>query len=144
MVNNLEKELKLGIDIISKFSEEEFRLKNHPDKWSKKEILGHLIDSAVNNLQRFTEVEFSNQPYNVRKYNQNELVKTNDYQNSETKELLNFWLAINTRIQVIIKKQTNETLRLKFQIDNDTVVDFKFLIKDYIDHLVHHLRQIEN
>lgn len=144
MVNNLEKELKLGIDIISKFSEEEFRLKNHPDKWSKKEILGHLIDSAVNNLQRFTEVEFSNQPYNVRKYNQNELVKTNDYQNSETKELLNFWLAINTRIQIIIKKQTNETLRLKFQIDNDTVVDFKFLIKDYIDHLVHHLRQIEN
>lgn len=144
MVNNLEKELKLGIDIISKFSEEEFSLKNHPDKWSKKEILGHLIDSAVNNLQRFTEVEFSNQPYNVRKYNQNELVKTNDYQNSETKELLNFWLAINTRIQIIIKKQTNETLRLKFQIDNDTVVDFKFLIKDYIDHLVHHLRQIEN
>jgi|TARA_R110000737_G_scaffold264685_1_gene272514 hypothetical protein len=62
-----------------------------PKKWSKKEILGHLIDSGINNLQRFTEIQFSDRPYVIRKYNQNELVIVNDYQNAEIKEILDFW-----------------------------------------------------
>lgn len=39
-----------------------------PGKWSQKEILGHLIDSGINNLQRFTEIQFSPQPYPIQKY----------------------------------------------------------------------------
>lgn len=144
MVNDLEKALSFGFELISKLSEEEMSVKKSPEKWSKREILGHLIDSAINNLQRFTEIQFTEKPYVIRKYNQNELVKVNDYQNSDTQELLSFWLAINKRIEKIIKKQTEETLKYKVQIDDETIVDFNFLIKDYIDHLVHHLQQIRN
>lgn len=144
MINDLEKELVLGTKYISKLTEEEMTLKESPEKWSKKEILGHLIDSAINNLQRFTEIQFTEKPYIVRKYNQVELVKANDYQNSETQELLNFWLSINKRIKKVIEKQTEETLKYKVQINDETIVDLKFLIKDYIDHLAHHLQQIRN
>lgn len=110
-------------------------------KWSKKEILGHLIDSGINNLKRFAEIQFESKPYRIQKYNQNELVKANDYQHSETKELLNILLALNTRIIHVIKLQTNESLAYKIDIDSQTS-DLRFLIQDYVDHFEYHIKQI--
>ncbi len=142
MVKDLEKELASGFEFISILSEEEMSFKKNPNKWSKKEILGHLIDSGINNLQRFTEIQFVEKPYKLRKYNQDGLVIANDYQNSEAKELLSLWFSINKRIAEVVKKQTETTLNYKIQID-DTIVDLKFLIEDYIKHLVYHLQQIK-
>src|SRR4030095_2595683 len=39
--------------------ETEVSLKPAPGKWSKKEILGHLIDSATNNHQRFVRTQMT-------------------------------------------------------------------------------------
>lgn len=141
-INKLESLLQKGIDYASKTSDDHLRLKRSPEKWSKKEILGHLIDSAINNLQRFTEIQFARKPYKIRNYDQNELVKVNDYQNTSLEELTNFWLAINTRILSIISHQTEQTLNYKIVIDDGEVTDLRFLIKDYVDHLEHHLIQI--
>ena len=112
------------------------------DKWSKKETLGHLIDSGINNLQRFTEIQFESKPYKIRKYNQNELVKVNDYQNAEIKELLNFWISINNRILNLIKLQTEKTLNYKIELDENNISDLRFLMTDYVNHIEHHLNQI--
>ena len=144
MENNLEELLVTVFDVISNFSEEEMSFKKDSKKWSKKEILGHLIDSGINNLQRFTEIQFVEKPYRIRNYEQNALVKANDYQNSKTEELLNFWLSINKRIQKVIKIQTEETLNFKIQLDDETSIDLRFLIQDYINHIAHHLEQIKN
>src|SRR5215203_4736341 len=65
---------------LKQFSSEELLQKSAAVKWSKQEILGHLIDSAINNLKRFTEIQFLPQPYTVISYKQNELVTVNDYQ----------------------------------------------------------------
>ncbi len=54
--------------------------KPDPEKWSKQEILGHLIDSALNNLKRFAEIQFSPSPFIVQSYHQNKLVAVNHYQ----------------------------------------------------------------
>ncbi|MDF9795710.1 hypothetical protein OKW21_000973 [Catalinimonas alkaloidigena] len=54
----------------------------------KKEILGHLVDSAIRNLKRFTEVQFSSQPYRIQKYQQDELLRSNHYQNQNYEEIL--------------------------------------------------------
>ncbi|WP_299122438.1 DinB family protein [uncultured Tenacibaculum sp.] len=140
--NKLEDLLQKGLDYFSKTSEEEISKKLAPEKWSKKEILGHLIDSGVNNLQRFTEIQFENKPYRIRKYNQNELVIANDYQNAQTKELLSFWIAINNRILNIMKLQTEESLNYKIELSIDNISDLRFLMTDYVDHLEHHLNQI--
>ena len=74
-----------------------------PDKWSKQEILGHLIDSALNNLKRFTEIQFLPQPYSVISYRQNELVTVNDYQNLSLGHLLDLWQALNRQIVLVVK-----------------------------------------
>ena len=101
--------------------------KTSNNKWSKKEILGHLIDSGINNYQRFTEIQFESKPYSIRKYNQDALVKANNYQNAELIELIGLWLSINQRIIKIMWMQTENTLNYKVEIDNK-FYDFWFSI----------------
>ena len=141
-LNKLEQLLKKGLDYLTQTSESELSRKEFSGKWSKKEILGHLIDSGINNLQRFTEIQFENKPYRIRKYSQDELVEANDYQNSDTSEIVEFWNSINNRILSVIKKQTEETLSYKIELEKDDFSDLRFLMNDYVEHLEHHLKQI--
>ncbi|WP_051473780.1 DinB family protein [Aquimarina macrocephali] len=134
--------LEKGAKLIRDSSENELKSKPSPNKWSKKEILGHLIDSGINNLQRFTEIQFEKKPYKIRKYNQNELVNTNHYNEANTDEILSFWLAINERIIKVIELQDEYTLAYQIEISEGEKSDFKFLIEDYVDHMEHHLDQI--
>ena len=131
-----------GEAYIAESSEHELGRKPAPDKWSKKEILGHLIDSAINNLQRFTEIKFEARPFIIRRYNHNELVKANNYQNADTNQILSFWLAINTWILNLIDWQTEKTLAYEIELSNGERSDLKFLMEDYVAHLAHHLNQI--
>lgn len=139
----LEQLIKIGYEYISKVSESELKHKPVPEKWSKKEIVGHLIDSGINNLQRFTEIQFENKPYKIRKYNQDELVRVNDYQNGKTKDIIELWYSINNRILDLMKKQTESTLNYKIEREKGEITDLRFLMKDYVDHLEHHLNQIK-
>ena len=130
-----------GFKYVRDCPESQMSQKAVPEKWSKKEILGHLIDSAINNLQRFTEIQFESKPYKIRKYKQVELVIANNYQASDTKEILAFWLSINTRILIIIKQQTAKTLNFPIELEKSKF-DLRFLMTDYVAHLEHHLKQI--
>ena len=64
----LERLIRLGFEGVSKCSESEMTYKVSAGKWSKKENLGHLIDSGINNLQRLTEIQFEDAPYSNRNY----------------------------------------------------------------------------
>lgn len=141
-ITKLESLMDQASQYISNHPENKLTIKPHPNKWSKKEILGHLIDSGINNLQRFTEIQFGTKPYPIRKYDQDQLVIVNDYQNAETMELLNFWKAINKQIIRIIERQSDESLKFEVIIVKDQHSDLKFLIEDYADHMEHHLKQI--
>lgn len=115
-----------------------------PDKWSKQEILGHLIDSAINNLKRFTEIQFLPQPYSVISYRQNELVTVNDYQNLPLGHLLDLWQALNRQIVLVVKKITPEKLNYPVdpQYENKDLKTLGWIICDYVAHMEHHFRQI--
>ncbi|MGH1384508.1 DinB family protein [Kordia sp.] len=141
-ITKLQELLHKGSTYFKQTPELEVSRKVSVDKWSKKEILGHLIDSGVNNLQRFTEVQFAEKPYRIRTYHQNGLVQANDYQNAETKEIVDFWNALNNRILYVMKKQTEETLNYKIELDTDNSCDLRFLMTDYVEHMEHHLKQI--
>ena len=120
----------------------DFEVKPSEFKWSKKEILGHLIDSGINNLQRFTEIQFFEKPYKIRPYNQDELVKANNYQNKNSNELYELWLQLNVQVLHIIKNQTKETLAYQLILPNGNLSNLEFLIEDYFDHFYYHLKQI--
>ena len=140
--NRLEKLVDHGFERIATYPEAEMSFKPSSEKWSKKEILGHLIDSAINNLQRFTTIQFATKPFKIDSYGQCDLVVSNDYQNSNTSELLEFWKAINVRIMHVISLQNENTLNHKIVLTNGESSDLKFLMQDYVDHLEHHLNQI--
>lgn len=140
--NKLEKQLITLKDHISTLSDAELDHKASPEKWSKKEILGHLCDSAINNLQRFMEIQVADKPYRIRQYERDELVITNDYQNSEIKEIMDLLLAINIRIKSVIDLQTAETLNYEIELYDGKMSDLRFLMEDYVDHFEHHVNQI--
>lgn len=120
----------------------DYGYKSSTDKWSKSEILGHLIDSAINNIKRFTESQFSDTPYLVSAYNQDELVKINKYQERKFEDLLKLWCQLNKQVAFIFKDISEEQLKTKINLYDLSICDLEFLIEDYITHMKHHLNQI--
>ena len=129
---------------FEKFSKEELLYKPAPNKWSRLEILGHLIDSAINNLKRFTEIQFQPQPYQVVSYQQNELVAVNNYQNLPLAHLLDLWKTLNQQILYIVKNIPGEKLNFSVdpQYDSKEMKSLGWIICDYVAHLEHHLKKL--
>ena len=115
-----------------------------PGKWSKKEILGHLVDSAVHNLVRFTEIHYVEKPYRHRPYNQMDLVNLNQYQIMDIQDLTQLWFSINSQIIRIMKAVDEKALDYKIILSDESIIDLKFLMTDYVDHLEHHIRQLRS
>jgi hypothetical protein len=145
--NKLAERLTLTIEevkaVINNTNAADLANKPDPEKWSKKEILGHLIDSGINNLQRFTEVRFKTQPYIVRRYSQDELVTANGYQHANIEEVLSCWLAVNTRIVNVVRSLPPDLLSAGIILPDGEKTDLAFLIADYIDHMAHHNEQLK-
>ena len=129
---------------LKELSTEELLKRPAAGKWSKKEILGHLIDSAINNLKRFTEIQFLPQPYTVISYKQRELVIVNDYQNLPLQHLLDLWQALNRQVVLVVKNIPAEKLTYPVdpQYENDELKTLSWIICDYVAHMEHHFRQI--
>jgi hypothetical protein len=129
---------------FTKFSPKEILDKPAVNKWSKQEILGHLVDSALNNLKRFTEIQFLPQPYQVVSYRQDELVNVNHYQDLPVEHLLALWTALNQQILFVVKNIPQEKLdyRVDPQYDNKEMKTLGWIICDYVAHLGHHLKQL--
>jgi hypothetical protein len=116
----------------------------NPGKWSKKEILGHLVDSAVHNLVRFTEINYLEKPYYHRPYSQTDLVRLNQYQTMDINELSQLWLSLNKQIIRIFKNADEKTLDYQIILSDQSVIDLKFLMTDYVEHLEYHINQIKS
>jgi hypothetical protein len=119
-----------------------FEAKN-PGKWSKKEILGHLVDSAIHNLVRFTEINYLEKPYHHRPYSQIDLVNLNQYQTMDSNELIQLWLSLNKQIVRIFKGVDEKALDYQIIMNDESVIDLKFLMTDYVEHLEYHILQIK-
>jgi hypothetical protein len=126
--------------LISAIREKDFSYKPTPEKWSKKEILGHLVDSAANNHQRFIRTQYENVPTIF--YDQNKWNSLSHYQELDSKHIINFWALYNRHLLEIIKRIPQERLHLKCNSGDDSHHTLEWLINDYVRHLEHHLHQI--
>ena len=129
---------------LQNFSSEELLSRPAPGKWSKQEIVGHLVDSAINNLKRFTEIQFSPQPYTLMPYNQNELVDVNNYQAASLTHVLQLWQSLNRQIIHSVNSIPPQKLEFKVSSGNDEqeAKTLAWLIADYVGHMEHHFKQI--
>lgn len=116
--------------------------KASPAKWSKKEVIGHLIDSAQINLQRFVRCTYEE---NFRlTYEQVEWVAVARYQDAEVKELIELWALLNLQILRVLTNYPRN--RLAARCDNSkqepNLQTVEWLAADYVDHMLHHLNGI--
>jgi hypothetical protein len=117
-------------------------VKPDPQKWSCKEILGHLIDSAANNHQRFIRAQYENSNILIS-YEQNEWVKLERHNERSWKELIALWQSYNLHLAHIISGIPLQYLNLSFKTGSDKPVTLGYIIVDYLGHLHHHIAQIE-
>jgi len=144
MINKPIKRLKYLCNIIppllSAIDEQTFSFKPAPNKWSKKEILGHLIDSANNNHQRFVRARFEDKP--IIYYIQDDWNKYGYYNQIESAKIIALWTAYNRYLAELIGYIPAEALSRECRTDEDQKYTLEFLINDYVEHLEHHLKQI--
>ncbi|MFT5383716.1 MAG: mannose-6-phosphate isomerase-like protein (cupin superfamily), partial [Saprospiraceae bacterium] len=129
--------------LLLAIDEDELNDKPNPAKWSKKEILGHLVDSAIYNLERFTKIRFCEPPLEIVPYPQEELVRANRYQSQAVEDILILWETLNRQILSIWNTYSEK--ELKTPVIDPTFGnegDLLWWIKDYSAHMEHHLTQI--
>ncbi len=112
-----------------------------PDKWSRKEILGHLIDSASNNHQRYVRAQLSGE-IKLPGYEQDAWVKTQGYQTRSWEDLVQLWKSINLHLLHVMEAVPAEKLKSMCFIGDNPPVTLEFLVQDYVRHVKHHLEQI--
>ena len=114
-----------------------------PNKWSNKEIIGHLIDSAQINLQRFVRSTYS-ENFKVS-YDQMEWVDAQRYNYADIQELLDLWRLLNRQIVRVLEHYPPDRLHVHCDTGKTSVSfqTIEFLAQDYLNHLNHHLKAIE-
>jgi len=109
--------------------------------WSRKQVLGHLIDSASNNHQRF--VRASLQPsLEFPGYDQDGNTRVQAPQDADWALLVSLWAAYNRYLAHVIAHLPASKLETKVRIGSGEPVTLAFLANDYVTHMVHHLKQI--
>ena len=151
VINRLQENINKASSDFLKYPEEELRKKPAANKWSKKELLGHLIDSAANNHHRFVKAQFwesmaspEKEPFTIVPYEQDDWVRVQKYNQVDSKYLVELWKMYNQHIIWIISNYPDEKLKVKCKSidDRETAENVFLLIKDYVDHMDHHFNQI--
>jgi hypothetical protein len=116
-------------------------VKSLPQVWSKKEELGHLIDSAANNHVRFVravlEMEFRGPGYE-----QDGWVSLHGYHEMPWADIIDFWQRYNHFLAGLVERIPDDRLVVRCVVGDSVPVTLKFLIEDYVLHMQHHLDHI--
>lgn len=151
-LNAFRKTIDFGAGRLNEINEQQSAIPRSEGKWSPKEIIGHLIDSAANNHQRFVRAQFTDELV-FAGYEQENWVRVQNYQGEDWRDLVQLWRLYNQHILhlvSLIPEDTRTRLRSKHnlhQIASDTInenepVTLDYFIRDYLDHMRKHLGQI--
>lgn len=113
-----------------------------PLKWSIQEILGHLIDSAANNHQRFVRAQ-QMEMLVFPGYEQDVWVDLQRYNTGSWTKMVELWKLLNLHLAKVIADIPEIQLSMKCKIGQSDAVTLGDLVEDYVSHLEHHLQQIE-
>jgi hypothetical protein len=123
-----------------------------PGKWCPREVIGHLIDSASNNHQRFVRAQFKDDLV-FDGYEQDAWVSLQRYRESPWAELIDLWRLFNLHIARMmqaapyderVRKRARHNLdQIAWQsVSRDEPATLDFFMSDYVRHLKHHLAQL--
>ena len=141
IAQNLRNIIKQIVPQLKAISNDDASIKPRPEKWSKKEIIGHLIDSASNNQQKF--VRTMQQPHlDFVGYQQDFWVASQKYNQVDWLVVVGLWSFYNYHIAHIIESVDPSVLYNTISIAGSQPFTLRFIMTDYAEHLKHHLKQI--
>jgi hypothetical protein len=130
-----------NVEKLQALSEGEVMRARGAGKWVKKEILGHLIDSALNNEQRFVRAQMTERLV-WPGYDQDRWVAVQKHRERPWIELVQLWEQLNRHIVHVMAHVPADRLGTKCVIEDHDPVTLEWLMSDYVRHLRHHLNQI--
>ncbi|HEY1264777.1 MAG TPA: DinB family protein [Terriglobales bacterium] len=110
-------------------------------KWSPKEELGHLLDSAVNNHQRLVRVQMEDR-LAMPGYRQEFWVKVSRYQERDWKELAAIWKGMNRQLLAAAQSVPQSAWANTCTVGDSAPMTLEFVFTDYLAHLLHHLQHM--
>lgn len=145
VAGQIEKQVSTAVEHWRDLPEPTLRFRPEDDAWSIKEIIGHMIDSASNNHQRFVRLQLTDS-LTFPDYGQDNIhwVRIQNYQDRAWSELIALWLYFNTQLASIIRSVDPSCLSHVWQSDSQTSVTLFELMTDYFRHLEDHLNQIHD
>lgn len=152
-LEEFERIIETAAERLRGLTEDEAQERPAPGAWSAKETVGHLIDSAANNHQRFVRAQFRDD-LDFPGYVQDEWLAAQHYQEASWPRLVELWRLYNLHLlHVISRIPANELSRprrshsldkIAFRlVDQNEAATLEYLIRDYMEHLEHHLNQIQ-
>lgn len=145
VADNIDQRIDSALDRWRDLSEEVLTFHPSEGAWSIKEIIGHLIDSASNNHQRFVRLQLA-QRLTFPDYGQDNIhwVRIQKYQDRKWEELLGLWRFYNIQLAHIIRSVDSSCLNHVWVLGEKTNITLFDLMIDYRRHLADHLDQIND
>ena len=122
-------------------ADEDAERRSAPGRWSKKEILGHLIDSASNNHQRFVRAQFTAR-LEFPGYEQERWVSAQAYATASWADLVNLWLLYNRHLLHVLRNLPEDARTHEISIGGKPAATVEAVAQDYLRHVNNHLAQI--
>ncbi|MBV8252123.1 MAG: DinB family protein [Chitinophaga sp.] len=125
---------------LERWTEAEWNTPYAPGKWTKKQVLGHLIDSATNNHQRFVRIQFEDTP--VIRYAQNDWNTYSYHTQQDGEMLVATWKQYNVFLLALLRQIPESALERTGIGGEGQPFTLAYIVDDYVDHMEHHLNQI--
>ena len=127
--------------MLAKLTNADTSLRPTARKWSKKEILGHLLDSASNNHQRFVRAALQGE-LTFPGYEQDKLVDLQNFREMDWDFLVDLWTSYNRFLAHVLAVLPANAAGINCHIGSSVPATLQFIAEDYVAHLKHHLNQI--
>lgn len=141
LANQLREVANQVTSLLQGIAHEDIVTRPAPKKWARKEILGHLIDSACNNHQKFVRM-MQQEHLDFPGYRQDEWVELQDWAGADWTEMIDLWRSYNLHIAYLIETVRSDHLKNTISIDGVGPFTLEFIMPDYFEHLKHHVKQI--
>jgi hypothetical protein len=126
---------------LAAFTEKEAARPFREGGWSRKQILGHLIDSASNNHQRFVRTILDGSLSDWPSYEQERWVEAGGYQDLPWTELVDLWSNYNRLLSHVLSRAPEQALGFRCRVGGEETT-LGELARAYVTHMEHHLNQI--
>ena len=126
---------------LARMSDAEAERPWKPGKWTRKQLVSHLIDSASNNHQRFTRAALAG-PLTFPGYDQEGLTRLQQPNAIRWSTLTMLWESYNEFLAHVIERLPAESAATPCTLAGDTSGTLGFIARDYLEHLKHHVNQM--